>query len=405
MTARDPNCAPTQYRTWVVDNTPDLTAQYYTGYRGGSEPLVDITAYMIFDDSVIADFNLPLPLSWNTDAPEISPNYPVLQVLPEALEGSQFAVIDGYAYLFGGKITNHIYYAALGHPGEWIDTECILPTNLYGGSLAIIDGYIYIFGGNNGTNNGEGVLKNIFSAPVSDPTNWIDTGATLPQAVHYSCFGMYEGTLYLFGGREINNATNIIMTASASNPLEWTLSSSTLPAPVYGASFAQVNGNWMIMGGLNFTNTATSAIYTAPVTNPTHWIFDGYLPYATAFSSFVTIADRGYLIGSMVNTPTNFTTILQSNLAYPTIFVDTNQVIFGVITNSNVAVLSDRIWLFGGSGLNSIFTCYQKIRYNFYDPYVEAYGQITRVQFPLFDNLDNPYQALCFPYWKTDYTL
>ena len=59
------------------------------------------------------------------------------------------------------------------------------------------------------------------------------------------------------------------------------------------------------------------------------WSFDGYLPYATAFSSFVTIADRGYLIGcSMANTPTNFTTILQSNLTYPTIFVDTNQVIY-----------------------------------------------------------------------------
>jgi hypothetical protein len=59
MLARDINSNPTQYRTWVVANTPDFNAQFYTGYKSSNNAFVDLTAYAINDDSVIANFNLP----------------------------------------------------------------------------------------------------------------------------------------------------------------------------------------------------------------------------------------------------------------------------------------------------------------------------------------------------------
>src|ERR1700681_45056 len=97
MLARDVNSAPTQYRTWVVPNTPDLTAQLYTGYKSGENPFVDISAYTILDGYVIADFNLLLPTQWQT-IPDTPFDFPGKKVLPAAISDSSLVIIDGYAY-------------------------------------------------------------------------------------------------------------------------------------------------------------------------------------------------------------------------------------------------------------------------------------------------------------------
>src|SRR5271166_4747003 len=136
MLARDVDSIPTQYRTWVVPNQPDFTGQYYTGLKSGKNPLVDISAYQITDDSVIADFNLPSGDDWTPLPVEQYKAFPVRKVLPREMEDSSLAIIDGYAYMFGGKVTASIFRADINKPADWIDTGATLPTTLYGASLA-----------------------------------------------------------------------------------------------------------------------------------------------------------------------------------------------------------------------------------------------------------------------------
>jgi hypothetical protein len=402
MLGRDVNSNPTQYRTWVVNNTPDFTGALYTGLKSGNNALVDISAYAINDPTVIADFDLPLPSSWSPAPPEIIQDYPIYKVLPAVIEDSQLAIIDGYIYMFGGKITDAIYMANVNNPADWVFTNATLPTPLYGASLAIIDNTIYLFGGNNGSET----VSTIFSAPVSNPLNWTNTGGTLPAPLQYSNLGMYNTNLNLFGGQDGYNATNVIYEASTTNPLIWSDTIYQIPTSVYGSVLAQIDGNWMLYGGQLDPDIPTSAIWSASINDPTVWSLDGYLPYPTSFGQFVSAGNIGYIIGPMAGSaPTGFTPIIQCDLAVPNVFQDTLQTVRGVISHSQLAVIYDRIWLYGGSGLSAIFACNQQLKYNFYDPIVMAYGYITRTNLQSIDNADNPYLALCFPYWKSSYLL
>lgn len=420
MTGRDVDSIPTQYRTWVVPNTPDLTGAQYTGLKSGPAPMVDITAYAINDDTVIADFNLPLPSMWNPGPSETIKDFPILKILPAQLDDAHLCIIsdgyssfdgygnpdgysDGYVYMFGGKLTNKIYRAPLNNPANWNDTGSTLPGNLYGASLAIVGSNIYLFGGSNGF----GPVSTIFSAPLSNPLNWTNNGNLLPMALGYSNLGMANGSLYLFGGLANAGASNAILTAPTSNPLSWTNTGAMLPTAVYGSSLAQIDGYWMKFGGMLNPNTPTNSIWQAPVSNATSWVLDGSLPYATAFGQFITVGNDGYLIGPMVNATSSagFTGIVQCHINTPNSFFDTNQVVRGVISHAQLAIIYDRVWFFGGSGARTMFACNQELKYNLYDPVAQAYGQITRSLIFSTNNVINPFQVLGAPYWITDYLL
>jgi hypothetical protein len=419
MVARDDNSIPTQYRTWVVPNAPDFTGAQYTGLKSGPAPFVGVKAYAIEDNTVIANFNLPQPSMWNPGPPEIIKSFPIQKLLPFPLEDSALAIIsdgyssvdgyghpdgysDGYVYMFGGKLTSKIYRAPLNNPASWSDTGATLPAPLYGASLAIVGSNIYLFGGN----NANGPTKSIFSAPLSNPLSWTNNGNLLPMNLGYSSLGMANGSLYLFGGLTNTGASNAILTASTSNPLSWTNTGSTLPIAIYGSSIAQVDGYWWMYGGMTSPSTPTDYIQQSMVSSPTTWALNGYLPYETAFGQFLTVGTDGYLIGPMVGSMGNgFTSIIQCPLSRPNAFFDTNQVVYGVVSHSQLAIIYDRVWLFGGSGEIGMFACNQELKYNWYDPVVQNYGQITRVVLSSTNNVVNPFFALCFPYWLTDYLL
>jgi len=402
MIARDLNSNPTQHRQWIVANNPDLQAQFYYGSKSGTNAFVDVSAYAINDPTVIAGFNLPLPTMWNPSPGELITDFPIRKVLPAPIEDSQLAVIDGYIYLFGSKVSADIFMASIDNPADWTNTGATLPTPLYGASLAIVGSTIYLFGGNNGSNS----VSTIFSAPISNPLNWTNHGSLLPSTLQYSSLGMYNGSLYLFGGEINGTASAAIFTATSSNPLVWTNTGHTLPLPIYGSSIAQINGYWMMYGGDTAVNAPSNNIISAPITSPTSWQLDGYLPYATAFGQFVTVGNDGYLIGPMVGSaPTGFTTILQCHLNNPNAFWDTQMVVRGVLSHSQLAIIYDRVFIFGGSGESAIFACNQQLKYNFYNGIVQAYGNITRVVLPATDNVDKPFQALGMAVWLTDYSL
>lgn len=406
MLARDVNANPTQYRTWVVPNQPDFTGQFYTGLKSGPNAFADVTAYAIQDPTAVVDFNLPLPTMWSPYSGDVA-DFPIFKVLPFPIEDSQLAIIDGYAYMFGAKISNKIWMSNINNPADWFDSGATLPTPLFGSQIAIVDGYIYLFGGNDGyqADLGDGVTDSILVAPVSNPLSWTDTGNKLPTKLQYSNLGMFDGHLYLFGGQDDNGATNIVLTASTSTPTTWSTAGYTIPQAAYGSVLAQIDGYWMLYGGQTDPNTPTNVIWTASVGNPSVWSFDGYLPYATAFGQFFPMGTDGYLIGPMVGAPfTGFTPILQCNFSAPNQFFDTKQVVRGSISHSQQAIIYDRFWLFGGSGELAVFACNQQLKYNICcNPMAQVYGQVTRILLPMVDNLDNPSQAIGIPYWRSDY--
>jgi hypothetical protein len=382
---------PTQYRTWVVDGQPDLTGQFYTGEKSGPNPLVNISAYAIFDPTEVVNFNLPNPLDWSN----------TFSVLPSAIADSQIAIVDGYAYLFGGLNSNIIYSASLNRPTVWTDTGARLPVTLAGSQLAIIGDTIYLFGGQTGASLTT-ATDVILSAPLDNPLNWTNTGAKLAKKLAHSQLCVIGSNIYLFGGNGRLSVSNSIFTAPISNPLAWTDTGSKLVDPLYGSNLAVMNNNVYLFGGCITQEEATGNIYSAPLANPTTWSLVGALPYPISFGQFCTIGPEGYLFTTAVSNETE-TLILQCETSDPTAWIDTLDTIPGVVSQSQLAIIYDRIWLFGGNGSSIIFSNNSILKYNLNSPVVVSYGNITRTQYDATANPTDLFEVIGFAYWKTDY--
>lgn len=391
MLGRDINASPAQYRTWIVEDEPDFTGQLYSGLKSGLDPLVDINAYIIYDNTVIADFNLPNPLHWDTTR----------KVLPSPIADSQLAIIDGYAYLFGGKISPNIYRADINKPTDWVDTGSALPSALYGSQLAIVDGYVYLFGGNDGS-----TTDHIYSAPISDPLTWTDNGSKLPYKIQNSQIVIVDDNLYLLGGRNVTNAVSDIYSASISDPLTWVDTGKKLPNSLCNSQVAVIDGYAYLFGGLGAVNSSSNYIYSASLDDLTTWNIANVLPYAVYNSQFFTIGNNGYLItpGSPPNLPkSKGTRILRCDLSSPTQWIDTQKFIPGEVSQSQIAIIYDRIFLFGGNGSNIIFANASELKYKFGIPSVVSYGTVTREEYNNTPNKLDLFRVLGFPYWKTSY--
>lgn len=399
MVGRDINSSPTQYRTWVVDDEPDLEGFLYTGLKSGTDPLVDITAYDIEDGYAIVDFNLPSPLQWNT----------TFKTLPLGLYDSQLAIIGEFAYLFGGNrnspnldgygTTGQILRANINNPADWEDTGAILPFALSSSQLAVVNNRVYLFGGF----NGGAAVDHIFSAPLSDPLSWVDHGSKLPTILYSSQLGMFDGYLYLFGGYKDNDPTDIIYRASVTDPLTWVNTGFTLPEPLFASTIGIMGDNVYLFGGIKLNRTSTSNIYQASLTNATSWTTNlGVLPHNVCNGQFFTIASKGYLVGASSGTVTG-TKILRCEIANPIQWVDTQRTLPGAVTHSQFGIIDDRLFFFGGDGSSIIFADQPTIKYLFNSTTAINYGLVTRTYYNATIDKNDLFALLGFPYWRTNY--
>ena len=399
MVGRDVDSSPLQFRTWIVNDTPDLDQSRFSGHKSGPHPLVDVSAYIIYDDTVVADFNLPLPTKWKSTK----------RVTPQSLPASHVAVIGDFVYLFGGEITDKIFRASLDRPADFVDTGATLPTPLYAGQLAIIADRVYIFGGNNGEATDE-----VFSAPLSDPLTWVNHGHLLPQTLHSSQLGIIDGYIYLFGGiQHFAHATSRIFKASAADPLTWTDTGRDLPFALYNSQLGIIDGYAYLFGGQQFADTPVDNIFRAPLTDPLTWVDYAYLPYKATAGQFFTVGRFGYMITSIaqgrqtvardVVINNGEARILRCDLSTPHGWVDTLQHVPGELNRSNLAIIYDRLFMYGGSGSSVIFANGYEIKYKFDSAIVVEYGDITRVQYSAVPSKLDLFRVLGFPPWKTDY--
>lgn len=405
MLARDVDATPTQYRTWVVENEPDFSGQFYTGLKSGDRPFVDVTAYYL-DGYDIADFNFPtisLPFITNWESTK--------QVLPSAIYDGQLAVIDGYSdgyndgyntgyvYIFGGKMSSKIWRASLNNPTQWEDTGENLPDILSGSQVAIIGDKIYLFGGET-----ENVTDRVYSASVSNPLDWTDHGSTLPVPLKKSQLSIIDGYVYLFGGYSYNGATDSIFKAPVADPLSWEDTGDKLPIPLYSSHLGIVDGYVYLFGGQSFSAAPVANILVASINTPTIWSGFGNLPNSISNGHFLTVGDKGYLISSGSPTSAVFKTkIFRCNLNAPTQWIETKKYIPGNVTESHLAVIYDRVFLFGGNGTSVIYASNYLLKYNLFDPTIIYYGDVTRTQYNNTANKLDLFKVLGFQPWRTDY--
>lgn len=459
---------PAQYRTWVVDDEPDFTGQYYTGEKSGPNALVNISTYAILDPTEVVNFNLPDPLDWSN----------TYSVLPVSVCDGQTAIIDGYVYLFGGINSAAIYRASLNTPTVWNNTGATLPMALGASQLAVIGPTIYLFGGQTGSSLSSN-SNVILSAAISNPLVWTVAGS-LPAQLSHSQLCITGGTAYLFGGFTYGQATNAIYSASTSDPLTWTNTGSNLPDSLYGSHLGLMSEGLYLFGGMLSDNTPTANIYTATTADPTSWSQSvsitpphspSLLPYPSYYGQFCTVAQQGYLFTPSISTMTTVasgsdgqtlpqstiyvestygflgfgnlifngnqtisytgktfnsftgckggagrlstgysisnaasgTRILTCNTSNPTVWMDTGFTVPGNVSQSHLAIVYDRIWLFGGNGNNVIFSCNNQLKYDLTNTVVIDYGKYTRTDLPMSDLVNDPYQVLGFAWWKTDY--
>jgi N-acetylneuraminic acid mutarotase len=354
-------------------------------------------------------------LHWNTTK----------NVLPETVYDSHLAIVedeyDGYSmYLFGGRfsstsatgsqptITDRIYGANLADPMDWKVipyTEGSLPTPLCGAQLAIVNNRIYLFGGNNGA-----ATDTIFSAPVSNPLQWTNHGSLLPKKLYDSQLAIIGSNIYLFGGRETDHVSDVIFNAPISNPLDWYDTGRSITDPVYGSQLAIIKDTSpdgygiYLFGGVLSDGSVTNNIYHAGILDPTGWDSApvATLPYPAAHGQFVMVNGYGYLYTNIDNQK-NETRILRCNLNAPTVFTMMQRTIPGVVTQSQLGIVSDRLYLFGGNGSSIIFASNVVLKYNYYNTFAANYGFKTRTVVNNTPNKLDLFKVIGFAPWRTDY--
>lgn len=389
MVARDLNSNPTQYRTWVVPNTPDYDGYYYSGPKSGASPLFNATAYAIADDNAIVDFNLPDPYDWSA----------VRITLPTSVSSSQLAVIDGYIYLFGGNdgYGNKILRATVDNPANWIDTGATLPDNLYGSQLAVIDDTIYLFGGNTGE-----ATNHIYSAPVSNPLDWTDEGALLPYPVYNHHFYMLDGYLFIVGGRGDGQVYDKLIQADADNPLSWVDADIHLPDKIYSSTLAIIGDYICLFGGMLGDGYQTDRMYRAMTVSPAVWAAaPDKLPFATHGGQFAAVGNDGYMFTIGGPNP-SYTRILRCRLTAPFGWLDEGYTLPGTVTESQLAIINDRLFLFGGNGSSVIYADNQIYKYSTQNPDAIVYGSMTRTLFQSAGPY-NYFKTIGIGPWKTNY--
>jgi hypothetical protein len=336
------------------------------------------------------DFNLPQPQHWHI----------TWRTMPQMVYNSQLSVIDGYIYLFGGQNSDIIWRAPTNNPADWVDTGARLPSILGGSQYADPnDGYIYLIGGENVE-----AVDTIFRAPKSNPLAWTNLGSKLPEPLHKSSLIIADGYMYLLGGQGLNHAISKIFRATVTAPTVWTDTGSVIPQQMYGSVPAIIGGKMYLFGGLLLEDSPTNRVFSASLSAPLTWNLDGYLPYAASYGQFVTVGTHGYLFTSASITDQNyFTRILRMDLTAPGQWVDVLAVLPGELSQSQLAVIYDRVFLFGGNGNSIVLACDQKLKYLPAHPQVLAYAATTRTAFDAVVNPLDKFKILGYPAWKTDY--
>lgn len=400
MVATDINSNPIQHRTWVVNNQPDYSAQQYFGLKSGKNAFENIFAITVDDSVHIADFNLPIV----TAQSKIAAWESTQKSLPFEASDSQLLILEDYAYLFGGNGSNKILKCQINNPTDWFDTGSVLPVNLSGSQLAYIGDWIYLFGGA----SDNVAVDNIYRANAADPLSWEDCGSLLPFNVKNASLAIIGDYIYLFGGHDSSKALKSILRAPISNPLSWEDTTYQLEIPLFNSQIGIIGDLVYLFGGQSSNDIPVRNIMGAYLSLPTSWFQVGTLPYSMFGGQFFIVGSKAYIIGSYEKPNSlpkfkSLSKIIRCNVTSPATWRDTGRFIPTNLFQFQLGIIYDRIFLFGGNGLKTIYMNNYNIKYDFSNPEAIAYGERTRTDLEDANTISEKFKTLGFPYWRTNY--
>ena len=230
---------------------------------------------------------------------------------------------------------------------DFVNTGATLPATIWAAQTATIGNTIYLFGGSvAGT-----VSNKIYSAPVSNPTNWTDTGSTLPGALYLSQIAVIGSNIYLFGGNT-GTSSSVIYTASVANPLSWS-SAGNLPTTLHGASLAII-GSYVYLFGGNTGAGGNTTIYRASLSSPTSWASAGSIPAALQYSSIAVIGNYVYMFGG-----DSSSAILRAPVSNPTSWTNMGNLLPSTLGYSTLQIIGNYVYLLGGYNSGYTSTIYR----------------------------------------------
>lgn len=223
--------------------------------------------------------------------------------LPGPLFCAQLAIVDGYIYLFGGGdndgyqySTDVIYRAPTSNPLDWEDTGFKLPDDLAYSQLAIIDGYLYLYGGEHET-----FARNvIYKASTDTPWLWTDTGALLPQPMYGHQLCVAGDRVWLIGGLDfVKNKLATIYSAPLSDPTNFTLSSIPLPLATAFGQIVFIGNRVYYVGGYGTGGSILRAKLDDLIDEPLFTFKNRgvLIPGTVTHSQLAVIYDRILLLG------------------------------------------------------------------------------------------------------------
>ncbi len=179
---------------------------------------------------------------------------------------------NGYIYAIGGADetntnSNTVYYAQMnanGSIGSWSTASNNLPDNIACSSTVVNNGYVYLFGGDNG-NNWSNVLPNVYYAALNldgSVGSWQSTVA-LPKALDVSTAQILNGKVYVIGGYDNTGKLQTSMYYSSFNVdgtlTSWSTSTTALPT---GDKYKSATSNGILYITGSYPTGSNSVYYT-----------------------------------------------------------------------------------------------------------------------------------------------
>ncbi|CAN5950588.1 unnamed protein product [Sphagnum jensenii] len=246
-------------------------------------------------------------------------------------------------YLYGGSdgsSQSTIYSASVSDPTTWTDTGYSLPEVRDSMGIYVDANFVYLYGGAN-TTGALTTTSTIFTAPIATPTIFTTSGSTL-----------YAGV----GGNPANGGPGVVVAgnnlylpgqyASITDPLTWTPlpSAVQLATGVMANSVAVVGSKVYSFGGLTGGGTASSVIQSASTNTPSIWSNESNtLVDAFYGGQIIKTSKYLYLIGGVPSLGKYYRALLTSPTSWSLVDSSGPDVVFG-----KAFITDDQVWYWGG---------------------------------------------------------
>jgi len=190
-------------------------------------------------------------------------------LLPAGLGDQEYYKAGNRLYMIGTSTS--ILSCPLDEPENW-SISGTFPYNADGIHVAVVGDTIFTYGGLNN-------MTAIYSAPVSDPTNFTNTGATIPSSGRRRGNLFIAGDyLYILAGYQAGITGNFLR-APLSDPKTLTLFTPGLPSPRERAGLVIVGDEILFFGGVSASSedevySSQLAEYLAGPVGASRWMLD-----------------------------------------------------------------------------------------------------------------------------------